>query len=68
MEVRVMKKSSLNILEQALLPSIHYLIFIINCILFLTFIYYHDHGFDLTDEAYYALNATQHDNVIYFSI
>ena len=46
------------------LPATHLVGLLVNLALLILFLYYHDHGFDLTDEAFYALSATQHDNII----
>ena len=35
-----------------------------NVIFLSLFVYYHDHGFDITDEAFYALSSTQPENVL----
>ena len=51
-------------LNQVIIPATHLLGLLLNLVILVLFFYYHDHGFDLTDEAFYALNATQHDNII----
>ena len=51
-------------LNQLIIPATHLLGLLLNLVLLLLFFYYHDHGFDLTDEAFYALSATQHENII----
>ena len=59
-----MKEIIIKKLNQFTLPATHLLGLLLNLAFLLLFFYYHDHGFDLTDEAFYALNATQHDNII----
>lgn len=44
--------------------STHLFGLFLNFVFLILFFYYHDHGFDLTDDAFYALSATQHDNII----
>ena len=59
-----MRQLILTRLNQFILPVTHLLGLLLNLVLLFVFYYYHDHGFDLTDEAFYALNATQSDNVL----
>ena len=59
-----MRELSLSKLNKLILPATHLIGLLLNIVFLVLFFYYHDHGFDLTDEAFYALNATQHDNII----
>ena len=59
-----MKEIIIKKLNQFTLPATHLLGLLLNLAFLLLFFYYHDHGFDLTDEAFYALSATQHENII----
>ena len=59
-----MRELVLTRLNQFILPVTHLLGLLLNLVLLFVFYYYHDHGFDLTDEAFYALSATQSDNVL----
>ena len=59
-----MKQIILKKLNQFTLPATHILGLLLSLAFLLLFFCYHDHGFDLTDEAFYALSATQHDNII----
>ena len=59
-----MKEIIIKKVNQFTLPATHLLGLSLNLAFLLLFFYYHDHGFDLTDEGFYALSATQHDNII----
>ena len=59
-----MKETILKKLNQFSLPATNLLGLLLSLAFLLLFFSYHDHGFDLTDEAFYALSATQHDNII----
>jgi hypothetical protein len=64
LENRILRELIIKKLNQVIIPATHLLGLLLNLVLLLLFFYYHDHGFDLTDEGFYALNATQYDNII----